>query len=81
MCCGRGSRNVPGQQQITVWSYLQRRYLFVLFCACVCVRVFAYNIYMFPAFMVAIEMCAYVGVSTLVHVVAGKKALHPFVYN
>lgn len=53
----------------------------MLLCACVCVHVFAYNIYMFPAFMVAIEMCAYVGVSTLVHVVAGKKALHPFVYN
>lgn len=36
-------------------------------------RVFAYNIYMFPAFMVALKMCAYVDVSTLVHMVAGKK--------
>lgn len=53
----------------------------VLICASLCVRVFAYNIYMFPAFMVAIKMCAYVGVSTLMHAVAGKKALHPFVYN
>lgn len=48
---------------------------------CFIVHVFAYNIYMFPAFMVAIKMCAYVDVSTLVHMVAGKKALHPFVYN
>lgn len=38
MCCGPGWRNVPGQQQITVWRYVQGRYLFVplWFCVQVC---------------------------------------------